>query len=82
MRLATGTDCLAMDVSRIPGENSPSHQQSCKLPGYGVLGCLDTRSSSLGRLKAFTVKAFTGCKAHPKGLYFPRKHRQHVVSGN
>jgi len=30
------------DHKTIAGENSPSHQQSCKLPGYGVLGCLES----------------------------------------
>jgi hypothetical protein len=32
------------------------HHQSCKLPGYGVLGCMDLRSSPLGRVTANSCK--------------------------
>ena len=34
------------------GMKCPSHQQSCKLPGNGVLRCLDLSSSSLGHKTA------------------------------
>ena len=49
----------------IAGVNSPSHQQSFKLPRYGVLGCLDLQLSPQGRKTPFPRK----CRAPRTALH-------------